>query len=97
MKLIDYYKSESPKKAVKYFENLIALEPQQENYYLELAALYNSCGKKDRALKIYQTLLAINPGNERVKSEILSSVLAGIKIDSTLADHAIGATSSRNS
>ena len=79
MKLIDYYKSESPKKAVEYYENLIALEPQQENYYLELAALYNSFGKKDRAFKIYQTLLAVNPNSERAKSEILNSVLAGIK------------------
>lgn len=79
LRLIDYYKSTSPKKAVEYYENLIALEPQQENYYLELAALYNSCGKKDRAFKIYQTLLAINPNNERAKSGILSSILSGIK------------------
>lgn len=79
MKLIDYYKGESPKKAVEYYENLIALEPQRENYYLELAALYNSFGKKDRAFKIYQTLLAVNPNNESAKSEILNSVLSGIK------------------
>ncbi|NUO09612.1 MAG: tetratricopeptide repeat protein [Candidatus Brocadia sp.] len=79
MKLIDYYKGESPKKAVEYYENLIVMEPRQENYYLELAALYNSCGKKDRAFKIYKTLLAINPNSEKAKSEILNSMLAGIK------------------
>lgn len=75
-RLIDYYKSASPKKAVEYYENLIAIEPQNEGYYIELAFLYNSFGKSDKALKIYQALLVANPNSERAKAEILNFMLS---------------------
>ena len=77
-------------KATAYCEDILARQPQNLSALVTLASCVSTSGDAERALTIYQRIMAISPGQAPMGSNVLfeSTYLGGISREALFAEHA---------
>ena len=71
-------KGEKPEKAIQYFKNLLARNPDNVKFYHKLAQLYKITGDKAEAIELYKAIVKKFPDD--VEAHRLLTVLGCFEI-----------------